>query len=215
MKKILIFILILALSGTTLFAQQTRASHKNKAGHGMEHGKKDALKNLDLTETQQKQLKSDNESFKTKMDALNKEENITVKEQKARKAALMTEQKAKRDALLTTEQKAKLEADRKAMGEKRKEMDKKSGANMQKELGLSNDQAAKLKAQNQDTQTKVKAIKANTALTPEAKKAELKTVKNAAVAERKQILTAEQQEKMKAMKKDKKGGHSKKDKKVD
>lgn len=215
MKKILAFTLILALSGTTLFAQQTRASHKNKAGHGMEHGKKDALKNLDLTEAQQKQLKADNESFKAKMEALNKEENITVKEQKARKAALMTEQKAKRDALLTAEQKAKLEADRKAMGEKRKEMDKKRGANMQKELGLSNDQAAKLKAQNQATQTKVKAIKDNTTLSAEEKKEQMKAVKASAVAERKQILTAEQQEKMKAMKKDKKGRHSKKDKKVD
>ena len=213
MKKLVAFTLVLALSGTTLFAQQTRATHKKKTGHGMEHSKKEAFKNLDLTEAQQKQLKADNESFKAKMDALNKEENITVKEQKARKAALMAEQKAKRDVLLTTEQKTKLEADRKTMGEKHKAMDKKRGANMQKELGLSNDQAAKLKAQNQANQAKVKAIKDNSDLTEAQKREQIKAVKDAAITERKQILTEEQQEKMKAMKKDKKGRGYKKDKK--
>lgn len=214
MKKLLAFTLVLALSGTTLFAQQTRTSHKKKAGHGMDYGKKDAYKNLNLTEAQQAQMKADNKNFKAQMEALSKDENISVKEQKARKAAIMAEQKAKRDALLTTEQKAQLQADRKAMGEKRKAMDKKRGANMQQELGLNNDQAAKLKAQNQATQEKVKAIKANTTLTEAQRREQMKAVKDAASAERKQILTTEQQDKMKEMKKDKKGGQYKKGKKA-
>jgi len=210
MKKLLGFTLILAMSGTSLFAQQTRATHKKKGEHGMEHGKKEAFKNLDLTDAQQKQWKADNESFKTKMEALNKEEDITVNEQNIRKEALMAEQKAKRDALLTTEQKTKLAADKKAMGEKRKEMAQKRGANMQKELGLNNDQAAKLKAQNQATKTKVKAIKENTALSADQKKEQIKAVKESAMTDRKQILSAEQMQKMEEMKKAKKSGHHKK-----
>ncbi|MEX1201686.1 MAG: hypothetical protein WEA59_00470 [Ferruginibacter sp.] len=210
MKKILAFTLILAMSGTSLFAQQTRATHKKKAEHGMEQGKKDAFKNLDLTDAQQKQLKEDNQSFKTKMEALNKEENITVKEQKTRKAALMAEQKAKRNALLTTDQKAKLAADRKALDEKHKKMAQKNGDKMQKELGLNNEQAVKLKAQNQATQTKVKAIQENTALSTDQKKEEMKILKESAMTDRKKILSVEQIQKMEEIKKAKKGRHHKK-----
>lgn len=210
MKKIRAFTFILAISATNLFAQQTWDTHKKRSEHGMEHSKKEALKNLNLTDAQQKQLKADNQSFKTKMEALNKDENITVKEQKTRKAALMAEQKAKRNALLTTDQKTKLAADRKALGEKRKKIAQKQADKIQKELELNNEQAVKLKAQNQATQIKVKAIRENTALSADQKKEQMKILRESAMTDHKKILSVEQIQKMEEINKAKKGRHHKK-----
>ncbi len=202
MKKILALSFAFAILGFSVSAQQTREMKSHRKGGQMQHGQKDMYKDLNLSEAQKAQLKINRDANKAKMDALEKQDNLTVKEMRARKTALMQEQKAQMESILTPEQKAKIAADRSAMAGKRKNMDGQRGEAMKEKLGLSNDQAAKLKAQNEATREKVKSIQANQSLSADQKKEQMKAVKDAANAERKSILTAEQIKKMEEMKKE-------------
>ena len=206
MKKIISLTLAFAIFGFSVSAQQNRQMKSHKKGNAMHQGqKKDMMKDLNLSDAQKAQMKTDREANKAKMEALKQQDNLTVKEMRERKAALMQEQKAQMDRLLTAEQKATVAARKTSMEGKRKQMDAKRGADMKDKLGLSNDQGAKLKALNQANQAKIKAIQANASLTQEQKKTQTKAIKEAAKAERQNILTAEQIQKMEAMKKDGKG----------
>ena len=212
MKKIIAFTMILAVVGLSASAQERREMKGQK--HGMHHGQKgDMMKDLNLTDAQKAQMKADRENYKAKMEALKKDENITVKEMKARQKAIHDEQKAKMQALLTPEQKAKIASDRANMETKRKAMDGQRAEVMKEKLGLSNEQAEKLKAQNQEAHSKIKAIQDNQSLTMDQKKEQMKAVKEASKAQRKNILTAEQIKKMEEMKKDGKGQKDWKEKK--
>ena len=204
--------MILAVVGLSASAQERREMKGQK--HGMHHGQKgDMMKDLNLTDAQKAQMKADRENYKAKMEALKKDENITVKEMKARQKAIHDEQKAKMQALLTPEQKAKIASDRANMETKRKAMDGQRAEVMKEKLGLSNEQAEKLKAQNQEAHSKIKAIQDNESLTMDQKKEQMKAVKEASKAQRKNILTAEQIKKMEEMKKDGKGQKDWKEKK--
>lgn len=204
--------MILAVAGINASAQERREMKGEK--HGMHHGQKgEMMKDLNLTDAQKAQLKADRETYKAKMEALRKDENITVKEMKARQKAIHDEQKSKMQALLTPEQKAKIAADRANMETKRKTMDAQRAEAMKEKLGLSNEQAEKLKAQNQETHSKIKAIQDNETLTMDQKKEQMKAVKESANAQRRNILTAEQLKKMEEMKKESKGQKDWKEKK--
>lgn len=206
MKKILAFTLILAVAGLSASAQEKRVMKGDKQRMHQGHGQKaDRIKALNLTDAQKQQLKADRENYKSKMEALRKDENITVKEMKARQKAIHDEQRAKMEALLTPEQKAKIAADRGSMATSGKKMHKKSAHMMKEQLSLTDDQATKLKAHNEATHDKIKAIKDNQSLSMEQKKAQMKAVKETSTAQRKTILTAEQMQKMEAFKKDRKG----------
>ena len=202
MKRIIALTLAFAIAGFSLSAQQTREMKSHKKANGMHHGKNDMVKDLNLTDAQKVQLKADREANKAKMEALNKQDNLTVKEMREQKAVLMQEQKAKMNALLTPEQKATIAADRSNMASKRKNMDGQRGEAMKEKLGLSNDQGAKLKAYNEATHNKIKAIKDNESLSMEQKKEQMKAVKDAAKTDRQSILSAEQIRKMEEMKRD-------------
>lgn len=81
--------------------------------------RKAVMKMLDLTEAQKNDLKKMHAEMKNKMDALEKEQTITVKEYNDRKTALKKEMDSKRDQILTKEQKDKI-ASMKANREKEK-----------------------------------------------------------------------------------------------
>jgi len=206
MKKIIALSLAFAIIGFSVSAQQTREAKSHKKGAAMQQGQqKEMIKDLNLSDAQKAQFKANREANKAKMEALNQQDNLSVKEMRERKAALMQEQKAQMENLLTAEQKATVAARKTSMDGKRKNMDDHRGAAMKEKLGLSNEQAAKLKALNEANHAKIKAIQANASLSMEQKKAQTKAVKDAAKTERQNILTAEQLKKMKAMKKDGKG----------
>ena len=210
MKKVFALTLAFAIAGFSLSAQQTREMKSHKKNHSMQHGKEDMVKDLNLTDAQKAQLKVNREAGKAKMEALNKQDNLTVKEMRERKAALMQEQKASMQALLTPEQKATLAADKSNMVGKRKNMNGQRGEAIKEKLGLSNDQATKLKAHNQATHAKIKAIQNNQSLNVEQKKAQMKAVKETAKTQRNSILTTAQIQKMDEMKKERKAGKGKK-----
>ena len=121
MKKI-----ITALFAIAAFTFSTQAQDQNKVneqkknarqqhGHHKGHGGKgmDGMENLNLTAAQRQQIKSINEDFKNKLQALNKNDNITVKDMKAQRKALMEDRKNKISAILTPEQKNQFEQLRK------------------------------------------------------------------------------------------------------
>ena len=102
-----------------------------------------------------------------KMRELNKKENITVKEMRDRKAAILKERKTKMDGLLTAELKnkiANLKAEQKLKKEEHyaKRMDK-----MKTHLNLTDDQVSKLKAQRSNIHIKAENIKNNESLSRE------------------------------------------------
>jgi hypothetical protein len=163
------------------------------------------MKDLNLSDAQKTQMKANREANKAKMEALKKQDNLTVKEMRERKMALMQEQKAQMESVLTAEQKATIASRKTSMDSKRKNMEGQRGEAMKDKLGLSNEQAAKLKAQNEINKEKIKAIQANQSLSMEQKKAQMKAVRDAAKTERQSILTAEQLKKMEQMDKDDNG----------
>ena len=203
MRKVLAFTVAVALAGFSLSAQQTRTVKPHQKQIRMQQGHhREMLKDLNLTDAQKAQLKTDKAEAKAKMDALEKQDNLTVKEMRQRKAALQQEQKAKMEVLLTAEQKAKIAAGKTDILAKRKNMDGNRGEAMQEKLGITNEQAAKLKAHNEATHDKIQEIQENQNLTMDQRKTQIKAVKDASKAERKNILTAEQIQRMDEMRKE-------------
>ncbi len=96
--------------------------HKGHNGKGME-----GMEKLNLTEAQRQQIKSINEDFKSKMQALDKNDNMMVKDMKAEKKVLMQERKDKISTVLTPEQKTQFAAMRKDHKNKGDVKEKKKG----------------------------------------------------------------------------------------
>lgn len=108
MKRIIALTVAFAIAGFSLSAQQTREMKHHQKANQMHQGQKmDRMKDLNLTDAQKTQLKAEREAHKAKMESLNKQDNLTVKEMRERKSALQQEQKAKIEALLTADQKTK------------------------------------------------------------------------------------------------------------
>ena len=122
MKKIFAGLFAVAAFTFSAVAQdQTNTDQNkwNKERHGMHKGRDGrGLEKLNLTEAQKQQMKSINEEFRTKMQSLQKNDNILVKDQREQRKALITERKNRIAAILTAEQKSQLEQLRKEHGEK-------------------------------------------------------------------------------------------------
>jgi Spy/CpxP family protein refolding chaperone len=198
MKSILITLLtVTTLSGAALAQEKegTKGRHHHKHQHGM------MAKQLNFSEDQKKQAKAFNEDFRKKMQELNKNENITVKEMRDRKAALHKEQKAKMDGLLTPGQKNKLvllKAQQKVKADERyaKHLDK-----MKTTLALTDAQVSQLKTQREGTRSKMKALRGNESLSREQKQEKMMALKTEAKEQRKKLFTPDQLKKMEEMKK--------------
>lgn len=204
MKKVLIPLIAIFAISITANAQDRMGKRGQHQKHQM-HQKQMMAKQLNLTEDQKMQAKAINADSRKKMQELNKNENITVKEQRDRKAAIMKDKKAKMDGLLTAEQKAKkteLIAAQKVKKEQQyaTRMDK-----MKTKLDLTDDQVAKLKSQRAANQSKAEKIRNNESLSREQKKEQMMALKADAKAQHNKILTPEQLKKKEEMKKNREG----------
>ncbi len=212
MKKILLSLIAIAIT-FSVDAQTKRNSaekqnriEKNgnaKMGHGKHHQKMDHHKmndKLNLTEAQRQQMKSINMDFKNRLQELKKNDNMTVKEFNAKKEALMQERKQKTQALLTAEQKNQMKQFKKEHSDKREIESGKRIEKMQINLGLSNDQVAKMKAQKEIYKSRTEAIKNNQSTGNERKKEQLKALREERKNSFKSFLTPEQLQKLEAMK---------------
>lgn len=202
MKKVIIpLIAIFAITFTA------SAQHKmGKKGQHQKHQKGMMAKELNLTDAQKAQAKTIHADARKQMQELNKQENITVKEMRSRKAAIQKQTKAKMDGLLTAEQKAKkaeMQKERKVKSEEQyvKRMDK-----MKTNLSLTDEQVSKLKAQRTATQAKAEKIKKNESLSAEQKKEQMMALKAEAKEQHSKIFTAEQLQKKEEMKKNRHRG---------
>lgn len=188
---------IVAVVALVMLAFSASAQHKRIQKHGQH--KKAMAHQLNLSDAQKAQAKANHELFKKQMQELNKNENITVKEFRDRKAALHKDHKAAMQNLLTPEQKAQMaqmKADKKA---KRAEMSAKRMDKMKQQLQLSDDQVAKMKAAREGLKTKLQAIKSNESLDRQQRKEQLMALKKDHKAQWDNILTAEQKEKLKTL----------------
>ncbi len=202
MKKIMLTALAFTLA---VFSADAQVERKMK--HHKQHQRHDAMKQLNLSEDQKKQAGAIKKEYKVRMQELNKNEGITVKESRDRKEALRKEQKTRIQGLLTSEQKNKLaqiKADKKVRNEAHftKRMDK-----MKSNLQLTDDQVAKLKAGHEASKNRLKSIKENQGLDRVQRKEQLMALKNERKTQMESILTTEQKEKMKEMRKKRPGKH--------
>jgi hypothetical protein len=164
--------------------------------HKQHHQMGMMMKGINFSEAQKAQLKANRESSKQQMLELNKNDNITVKEFRARKEAIYKSQKEQMDQLLTPEQKNQL-AQNKIEQQKKHEMNAaKRMEKMKTNLNLSDDQMNQLKANRHASQAKIKSIKENNQLSQTEKKAQLMALKEAHKKNIQQVLTPEQMSKM-------------------
>jgi Spy/CpxP family protein refolding chaperone len=208
MKKIMLSVCIAALVATTIQAQEIRDREPGKHHMMKRHHRGEAFKNLNLTEDQKAQFKALNEANRKQLAELKKNDNITVKEWKSKKEALRKDHREKMQSLLTTEQKTQLE---KSKLERKAKMEERSKARMDKmktNLGLSDEQSAKLKSERAVVQEKMKAIREDKSLDDQAKKEHVKELMKKQKENMRSILTEEQLKKLDEQKQ-KRGSHKK------
>ncbi|MCW3090755.1 MAG: hypothetical protein JWP81_1824 [Ferruginibacter sp.] len=197
MKKIVIALFALAAFTVTANAQETRKMNP----HRQMHGNAMMMKELNLSAAQREQLEAARETTKMQLAELNKNENITVKEYKAKKAAILKTQKEAMEQVLTAEQKKQLAEARKNFKAKHEQFSAKRLESMKTNLNLSDDQVAKIKANHEASQAKAKTIFENSQLTPAEKKEQLMAMRKEQKESFKQVLTPEQINKMEELKK--------------
>ncbi|MEO5783116.1 MAG: hypothetical protein ABIQ07_07590 [Ginsengibacter sp.] len=211
MKKIITGLFAIAAFIFSAVAQTnentTDQKKLNKEGHGFHKGHDGmgrGMEKLNLTDAQKQQMKSINEDFKTRMQALNKNDNMMVKDQRAQKESLMQERKNKISAILTPEQKTQFEQMHKSMemrdGKMGNRMQGGRMEHMKTELGLTDAQLAKMKAGSESFRIRAKAIHDNTSLSADQKKTQFEALHKERENSYKSFLTAEQIAKMDQMK---------------
>ena len=188
------------------FGASAQEKHKGHHGkHRAKHHREYLTKDLNLSDAQKQQMKTAKETYRKQMAELNKNENITVKEMRDRRASLAKEHKSAIEGILTQEQKNKIQENRAKSMEKRKEMQAKRMEKMKKDLALTDDQSAKLKSLNESYKSKFESLNKNESLDRTAKREQFKTLHQQHRNEMKSVLTQEQVQKLEEMRKDKGG----------
>ncbi len=197
MKKLLMPVLVIVC-----FTFSANAQKKKEMSHQMKqhHQKAMMMQHLNLTTAQKNQMKANRESYKKQLEDLKKNDGISVKEYREKKEAIHKAQKEKAMAVLTPEQKTQLEQLKKEEQQKHKMKSAERMEKMKSRLGLTDEQAAKLKANREDINTKMKAIKENNKLSSEEKKQQLKELKKQNKDIFRDMLTPDQLKKMQDMK---------------
>ncbi|MEO8413929.1 MAG: hypothetical protein ABI472_09730 [Ginsengibacter sp.] len=181
--------------------QHSQHMHHGKAGYGMHRHHKGVamMKELNLTDAQKQQAKSLNTEYKNQLKDLEKNESITLKDYRIKKASLEQERKSKFQALLTADQKDKIALAKKDRSEHMKMMAQKKIERMKTELNLTDAQVSKIQEQRGIAMTQAKAIKEDASLTNEQKKEQLMSLVKSSKESMKNIFTAEQLKKREEM----------------
>ncbi len=200
MKKVILGLAAIVLVSCT-FAQPG-GGHEGRQHHGMQHGQHEMdFKKLNLTDAQQQQMKTLNEDFHRQLQELNSKENITVKEQRDQRDALVKAHKAKIDGIFTAEQKQQLAQMKAENAKKREEMAVERLAKMKAELNLTDAQVATIKSNQQTTHSKIEAILKDENLDRESKEQQLTALRQEMKTNLDKVLTPEQKAKMDAERK--------------
>ena len=203
MKKITAGIVLVMFLAFGASAQEKQHGHHGK--HKAKHHRGYHMKDLNLSEEQKQKMKAIGQTFRQQMADLNKNESITVKEMRDRRAAIAKEHRLSVEGVLTAEQKAKIQEQKTKSVEKRKEMQANRMEKMKKDLSLTDDQTAKLKSLNENYRNKIESLKKNESLDRTAKKGQLQALRQQHKSELKNVLSEEQIKKLEEMRKDKGG----------
>lgn len=173
--------------------QQHAGRHKQG---GMEYSK------LNLTDEQKQQMKGFNENFRKQMELLHSKEDITVKEQRDQREALIKAQKKNFESILTPDQKNQLVQIKADAKKKREEMATKRLSGLKEKLSLTDDQFAKIKSSQEATRSKMESAWNNESLDRVSKKQQLMAIKAEEKQHMDEVLTPEQKQKMEELKKE-------------
>lgn len=198
MKKILLFVSMIALGSSQLIAQPPAGAGRMQ--HGQMHGKQmmagKMAKDLNLTEDQKAQLKKVHQEYGAKIKAIKDNDQLTQGDARKQIAALHEAQKAASEKVFTEAQKAKLKDMQEQRRGRMKEEAAANVARMQVRLGLTEAQVAKVKAEQAGMQSKMQALRNNKDLSKEQKKEQIQALMKAHKTNMSSILTPEQQQKM-------------------
>lgn len=194
MKKLFLSLIILASVSLTAFSQKS----ENRRGN-----RQNAAKELNLTEDQQQKMKSINEDFKSKIDALKADQSLSKEAKQDKMKELFGTKRTEMQALLTPEQQTKM----KEMREKRKNMPRRGHQKFSQRserpkrmgecLNLSEEQKIKMRSLNESFKKQMQDLRADNSLDKDARNAKRKELATAHKEELNSILTPEQQAKMK------------------
>jgi Spy/CpxP family protein refolding chaperone len=154
--------------------------------HGM------MMAQLNLTHAQKQQAKSINDDYRNQLKEIKKNDGITLKDYRSKKASLEQERKSKLQALLTTVQKNEIAQAKKDRSETMKMMAQKRIEKMKTDLNLTDDQVAKIQEQRKISIEQMKATRENSSLSEDQKKEQLTDLYKSMHESLKSILTADQ-----------------------
>ena len=207
MKKIFVSVIALALCAGAVQAQQNdqqqgdqqhmgRFNHGGPGGfggrgHDMMMGRMMEQK-LNFTDQQKQQVKDINQKYHQQLADLNKNLDITVREQREKMASLRKDHMTQLQGVLTADQKAQIQKMKDERAELAKVNAKAREDKMKIKLGLTDEQAQKLKDLRTTTFTKMKELRSNQSLTPDQKKAQITAIMKDQKEQMKTVLTPEQ-----------------------
>ncbi len=174
---------------------QQKGEHHD-GDHRGGHHKGMMFQKLNLSDAQKDQMKNLNNDFKTKMEALKKNDQMTMGDFKTQREALAKEHKSQMLAILTPDQKNQLEQLKKDEKANREQKGEKRFEKMQSELSLTPDQVSKLKSNHENLKSQMDAIKNNSSLSEEQKHEQMKALHQQSKDYMKSILTADQLKKL-------------------
>ncbi|MGK2861666.1 MAG: hypothetical protein ACSLE0_07010 [Chitinophagaceae bacterium] len=195
MKKTLFVALVACLVITTTQAQEVKDSKPGKHHMMKKHHRGEEFKNLDLSEDQKARIKSLNEENHKQMAELKKNDNVTVKEWKAKMEAQRKDHHAKIQSVLTPDQQAQIKKSRQEKNVRNQDRSKARMEKMKTDLGLSEKQSAQLESSRMAMVEKMKTIREDGSINDEQKKEKAKELKTKHKEDLKSILTDEQQKK--------------------
>ena len=184
---------------STNATEQHQHMHHKKTGYGMHHHHHGMMMGLKLSDAQKQQVKDINTDYRNQLRDLEKNDNITLKDYRAKKASLEQERKEKFQGILTSEQKNTIAQAKKERGEKMKMMAQKRLEKMKTNLNLTDAQVAKIQELHNSSMEQAKAIRENTSLTQEQKKEQFMSLMKSRKESMNNILTAEQLKKKEEM----------------
>ncbi len=193
MKKLFFMLFTLVVAAAAM--SQPTPMHR---GHG-KPGQGPGMQNINMTESQKAEMKKLNESFRQKMQDLNKKESITVKQQRDQREALMNAHRKDMEKILTPEQKQQLAKNRDEHHAQQKEMMEKRIDDAKSKFGLSEQQVTSLKSLNGKTMAQMKALHENQSLDRIARRDQMASIMEAHKTEMSKILTKDQLQQWKEM----------------
>ena len=200
MKRMIVSLLVLSLAAGVKAQEIPNRKDDGDRSHNMQRGMnrhRDMLKELNLTDAQKEQFKTQRESMRKQMEELKKNDNITVKEWRSKMEAMRKDNREKMQNILTADQKARVQQLKKEQQGRRQEKMRGMQDRMKSRLGLTDEQSAKLDKNRKDMMEKMKTIREDKSLSEDQKKEQLKALHEQQKSNLKSILTEEQLKKMK------------------